>query len=113
MKEHRLAVVVATLQQALERPRDLRMAQQQVGNWARPERGGAVGVHEDDQAELRPRHPSGALALGAAKGFEFGFERRPISAVFGLFGADLGIQGFTEALAGARQSEPEQGAAAG
>ena len=60
-----------------------------------------------------PRHRSGTLAFDAAKGFEFGFERRPISAVFGLFGADLGIEGFAKGVAGARQSEPEQGAAAG
>ena len=106
-------VVVATLQCALEGHRDLRMAQRRAGTLARLERGGGGGIHEDDQEEPSPSHRSGALALGAAKGFEFGFERRPISTVFGLFGADLGIEGFAEALAGRRQREPEQGATAG
>ena len=109
MDEHRFAVLVATLQYAFEGHRDLRMSQQRARALARPERGGAVGVHEDDQVEPSPRYRSGALALGAAKGFEFGFERRPISAVLGLFGADLGIEGFAKGVAGARQSEPEQG----
>ena len=113
LDEHRFAVLVATLQYAFEGHRDLRMSQQRARALARPERGGAVGVHEDDQVEPSPRYRSGALALGAAKGFEFGFERRPISAVLGLFGADLGIEGFAKGVAGARQSEPEQGAAAG
>ena len=74
---------------------------QRAGALARSERGGGVGVHEDDQADLSPRHRSGTLAFGAAKGFEFGFERRPISAVLGLFGVDLGIEGFVQGLAGA------------
>ena len=45
--EHCLAVVVAMLQHTLEGHRDLRMPQQRAGTWARPERGGGVGVHED------------------------------------------------------------------
>ena len=98
--------MIATLQRAFEGHRNLGMAQHRAGAWARREQGGGVGVHEDDQGEVSPRHRSGALALGAAKGFEFGFERRPISAVLGLFGADLGIQGFAKGVAGARQSEP-------
>ena len=56
---------------------------------------------------------SATLALRAPKGLEFGFERRPISAVLGLFGADLGIEGFAQGVAGARKGELKQGAAAG
>src|SRR5207249_3118291 len=56
---------------------------------------------------------SGTLALRAPKGFEFGFEGRPISAVFGLFGADLGIERFAQRVAFARNSEAEQRATAG
>ena len=66
-----------------------------------------------DQGELSPRQLSGARAFGAAKGFEFGFERGPISAVLGLFGADLGIEGFAQGVAGARKGELKQGVAAG
>jgi hypothetical protein len=68
---------------------------------------------QDDQAERGPRHRSGTLAFGAAKGLEFGFERRPISAVLGLFGADLGVEGFAQSVAGARKGELKQGAAVG
>jgi hypothetical protein len=63
--------------------------------------------------EQSPRRGSGALAFGAAEGFEFGFERRPISAVLGLFGADLGIEGFAQGVAGALKGELKQGAEAG
>jgi hypothetical protein len=54
LDEHRLVVVVATLQHAFEGHRDLRRLQQRAGTWARPERGGGVGVHEDDFLIERP-----------------------------------------------------------
>jgi hypothetical protein len=56
---------------------------------------------------------SGTLALGAPKGFQLGFKRRPISAVFGLFDAGFGIERFAQDLALARKSQVEQRAAAG
>ena len=57
--------------------------------------------------------PSATLALRAPNGFELGFERCPISAVFGLFGAGLGIECRAQGFAIARKSELEQRAAAG
>ena len=54
---------------------------------------------------------SATLALRAPKGLEFGFERRPISAVFCLLGARLGIQRFAQCLALARRIQAEQWAA--
>ena len=63
-------------------------------------------------AEKHLRH-SAALALRAPEGFQLRFERRPISAVFSLFGAGFGIERCAQGLALARQSEVQQRAAAG
>ncbi len=41
----------------------------------------------------------GTLALCAPKGFELGFERRPISAVFCLFRAHFGVKRLTQSFA--------------
>ena len=60
---------------------------------------GRCPVANDEMSGSRTR------ALCAPEGFQLGFERRPISAVFGLFGARLGIERFAQCLALARKSE--------
>src|SRR5580765_6694483 len=50
----------------------------------------------------------GTFALRAPKVFQFGFKRRPISAVFGLLGTYFGVERFAQRLALSGNREAQQ-----
>src|ERR1019366_7694093 len=68
----------------------------------------AFGLRNSGLDERTAQPPS----RSAPKGFEPRSKRRPISAVFCLLGARLGIQRFAQCLALARKIQAEQWAAA-
>jgi len=64
---------------------------------------GTPGTQGSRHSASSPR--LGTRALRAPKSFQLGFERPPISAVFGLFGADFGIERFAQPLTLTRNSD--------